>query len=310
MYRLADETAGGQIRFHGKLKTLAIQVSLTSKPGFFAEVKSPHLAWTSRSSFDLYLSSDGKDYVFYGVAKDEVDENEKFYTHKFLEFDEEKEFDLLLNFPLYVGVDTVLIEVNEDAEISAPLYRFKDNKKIVIYGTSIQQGGCARRQEMCMSNLLSRWLDREVYNLGFNSSGKGEEEVAEVIAGIANIVTLIISIEGNCPDGEWLYEKLREFICIFRQRQPNMPIVVMPFMICGREILHSGLMGKRMELRKIQARIVEDFCAAGDNNLYLFIPDVNKNKVKSHSVWHECTVDGLHYNDLGSTGGQRICVNI
>ena len=93
VYRLADETAGGQIRFHAKLKTLSIQVSLASKPGFFAEVKSPHLSWTTRSSFDLYLSKDGKDYVFYGVATKGVGPDEKFYTHKFLELDEEEEFD-------------------------------------------------------------------------------------------------------------------------------------------------------------------------------------------------------------------------
>lgn len=299
VYRLADETAGGQIRFHAKLKTLSVQVSLASKPGFYSEVKAPHLAWTTRSSFDLYLSRDGKDYVFYGVATKGVGPDEKFYMHKFLELDEEEEFDVLLNFPLYGGVDKVLIGVNEEAEITAPHYQFKDEKKLVIYGTSIQQGACAGRAGMCMSNLLSRWLDREVYNLGFNSSGKCEAEVAEVIAGIEDMAALLIATEGNSPDGEWLNDKLRSFIRIFREKQPDTPVIIMPLLVSGREALRSRLMAERMNFREIQTRIVEDFRAEGDSNIYLFIQDVNKEKVAGHSVWHECTVDGLHYNDLG-----------
>ena len=39
VYGLADETAGGQIRFHGKLKKLTIQVSLAGKPLFFDNLK-------------------------------------------------------------------------------------------------------------------------------------------------------------------------------------------------------------------------------------------------------------------------------
>ena len=299
VYRLADETAGGQIRFHAKLKTLSIQVSLASKPGFFAEVKAPHMAWTTRSSFDLYLSKDGKDYVFYGVATKGVGPDEKFYTHKFLELDEEEEFDVLLNFPLYGGVDKVLIGVNEEAEISTPHYRFKDDKKLVIYGTSIHQGACAGRAGTCMSNLLSRWLDREVYNLGFNSSGKGEAEVAEVIAGIEDMAALLICMEGNCPNGEWLNDKMRAFIRIFREKHPDIPVIIMLHMASGCDVLHPRLKSERMNFREIQTRIVEDFHAEGDGNVYLFMQDVDKEKIAGHSVWHECTVDGSHYNDLG-----------
>ncbi len=303
VYGLADETAGGQIRFHGKLKKLCIRVSLAAKPGYFAEAKKAHMAFVTQSAFDLYLSEDGKDYVYYSVALG-MDEHTRYYESKFFEFDEAVEYDFLLNFPLYGGVDKILIGVDDDAEISAPGYHFKDDKKIVLYGTSVQQGACAGRPGMDMANLISRLLDREVYNLGFNSSGKAEAEVAKVIAGIKDMGALIVSIEENCPDCDWLKLKLPAFLEIFRKEQPDTPVVIMPFIVSGKDTINPKQRVFRTECRRIQKRIVEEFRAKGDENVYLFLQEGEEQewtsrKINGHSIWHECTVDGVHYNDLG-----------
>ncbi len=298
VYELANETSGGQIRFHGKLKKLSIRVSLATKPGYFDNVMAPHLALTNKYGFDLYLSRDGKDYTFYGVSK-KYTWDTRHYTYSFLEFPQEEEFDFLLNFPLYGGVDRVEIGFDDEAEITAPHYQFRDSKKIAIYGSSIQQGGCAGRPGLSAGNLISRWLDKEVYNLGFNSSGKAEAEVARVVADIKDLSLLIISVEGNCPDEVWLDEKVREFIRIFREKNPAVPVVILPFMLSGQEMLHSTLGAQRMRFRAVQEKLVADLKAAGDDKLFLFIQDVKEENFENHSVWHECTVDGLHYNDLG-----------
>ncbi len=295
---LADETAGGQIRFHGKLKDIKIQVSLAAKPGFFEGVKAPHLTRTTKSAFDLYLSKDGKDYVFCSVAK--MQETDRFYTATLLDLQEPEELDVLLNFPLYGGVDKILIGVDDDAEISAPHYRFRNNKKIAIYGGSIQQGSSASRPGVCFSNLMSRWMDTEVYNLGFNSSGKAEPEVAQLISRIPDLSALVISVEGNCPDGPWLDEKLRGFLDIFREQYPTIPVIIMPFLTSGQDALHPWWGDQRKEFYRLQKQIVADRQAAGDKNIYLvpqddFIP----RELEGHSIWHECTVDGLHLTDLG-----------
>ena len=57
---------------------------------------------------------------------------------------------------------------------------------VVVYGTSITQGANASRPGMAYTNILSRRLNVEFVNLGFSGSGRGEPEVAEVIAGIPN----------------------------------------------------------------------------------------------------------------------------
>ena len=299
VYGLANETAGGQIRFHGKLKSLTIQVDLAAKPGYFDHVPGPHLAATTRRAFDLYLSKDGGEYIFCDVAKGFF-EGDKAYTRELLSLQEAAEFDFLLNFPLYGGVDKIMIGVDDDAEISAPHYQFRTDKKIAIYGSSIQQGACASRPGMGLSNILSRWLDTEFYNLGFNSSGKAEAEMAEVISQIPDLSALVISIEGNCPDGVWLDEKLRKFLEIFRTRYPELPVVILPFIVSGQESLKPENYKKRMAYREIQQKIVADRKAAGDENIYLLLQeDSIQRTFREHGIWHECTVDTLHYTDLG-----------
>jgi len=300
VYGLADETAGGQIRFHGKLKKLVIQVSLAGKPLFFDNTNTaPHLASTNKKAFDLYLSQDGKEYIFYNVAKG-MSEATSYYTNTFINWEEPQEFDFLLNFPLYGGVDKILIGVDDEAEISAPHHQFCTDKKVAIYGSSIQQGACASRPGMGLSNILSRWLNTEVYNLGFNSSGKAEAEMADVISQIPDLSALIISIEGNCPDGQWLDEKLRRFLELFRERYPQLPIIILPFILSGLESLVKGPHDKRMLYRQIQQKIVADRNAAGDENIYVLLQDdAMEREFAGHSVWHECTVDALHYTDIG-----------
>lgn len=299
VYGLADETAGGQIRFHAKFKELSLQVSRMAKPGFFDHVKSPHLAEVTRGAFDLYLSKDGKDFIFYDVSKN-MTNDPKHYVRKLVSLEEPEEFDVLLNFPLYGGIDKVLIGLDDEAEVSAPWHRFKDDKKLVIYGSSIQQGACASRPGMGMSNLLSRWLNREVYNLGFSSSGKAEPEMAHIIADIPDTAALIISVEGNCPDSQWLDEKVRGFLEIYRQKKPTTPVILLPFIVSGLFALTPAKLRRRMTDRAIQQKIVEERRAAGDENIYCLLQEDDvEREMDGNSMWHEITVDGLHYSDLG-----------
>jgi len=296
---LANETAGGQIRFHAKFKELRIQASLNAKPGFFDHIRAPHTAETTKKSFDLYLSRDGKDFVFIDVSKN-IDGTENFYDRRMIYLEEEQDLDVLIVFPSYGGVDKVLIGLNDEAVVSAPWHKFDDDRKIVVYGGSIQQGASASRNGMGMSALLSKWFNLEAYNLGFNSSGKSEPEVAEVIAEIDNPAVLLISTEGNCPSSEWLEEKLAAFIDTYRKKHPETPIVVLPFIVGGKDTFVPWMIERRMKDREIQRKIVDDRKNAGDKNIYLYCLDEDIPKeVNGHSIWHEVTVDGLHYNELG-----------
>ena len=80
-----------------------------------------------------------------------------------------------LYFPLYNSVSWMEISVPEKSELAALPVR--NDKPIVIYGTSIAQGGCATRPGLAWTNILDRKIDHPVLNLGFSGNGRLEPEV-------------------------------------------------------------------------------------------------------------------------------------
>ncbi len=303
VYYLADETAGGQIRFHGKIKQLTLRVSLASRPRYFdlkAKNKSPHLAGTTKFGFDIYVSREGGEYEFIATTTNFY-EDDLYYESSPIKTEEAIEADFLINFPLYGAVDKVLLGFDDEAEITVTGKDFVDEKKIIMYGMSIEQGACASRPGMCDSNILSRWFGREVINLGFNSSGKCEAEVAEVISEIDNVAAITVSTDGNSPDEVWLDEKLREFIRIYRKKHPRTPIIVTPSIDGLRDFIIKEEHEFRVKMVEAQERVVSDLRAAGDENLYLLHEgrEVMDESFEGHSLWHECLVDGAHKTDLG-----------
>ncbi len=91
-----------------------------------------------------------------------------------------------MNFPLYNGVKSIYIGIDENSKLENP-EMVSTSGKIIIYGTSITQGGCVSRPEIVYSNILSRKLGMEFINLGFSGNGKGEPELAHLINEISDV---------------------------------------------------------------------------------------------------------------------------
>ena len=85
----------------------------------------------------------------------------------------------MLYLPLYDTCDSLYIGVNEGAAVKAStLDSPQKDGYIIMYGTSILQGGCASRPGMVFTSILGRMLDRQVMNLGFSGNGQLDTEVA------------------------------------------------------------------------------------------------------------------------------------
>ena len=69
-------------------------------------------------------------------------------------------------FPLYGGIAEFALGLDPDARIEAPT-PWRDPRPLVVYGTSVTQGGCASRPGMSPTNLLSRRWNVPVLNFGF-----------------------------------------------------------------------------------------------------------------------------------------------
>jgi len=77
-------------------------------------------------------------------------------------------------------------------------------------------------------------------------------------------------------------------------------VILLPFIVSGLFALTPAKLQRRMTDRAIQQKIVADRRAAGDENIWCMLQedDVERD-MDGHSMWHEITVDGLHYSDLG-----------
>ena len=279
---LANNTAGGQLLFRTDSKRLAIRVELTAPAGMY------HMPATGQCGFDCYLGAPGKK-SFAGTAK--FDHTKLSYEHLFYGRESGKMEDITLNFPLYQGVKNILIGVDPKSGLFPPSpYR---NGKIVFYGTSITQGGCASRPGMAYTNILSRRFNREFINLGFSGNGRGEPELARLILEIENPACFVLDYEANCFSTELLKRTLPEFISILRSGHPKIPLLVISRIPWQHESATQSRkdFGKRREFERDTVKQLEK---AGDRRIY-FLDGSNLLGADAH----ECTVDGAHPTDLG-----------
>lgn len=196
----------------------------------------------------------------------------------------------MIHLPLYNGIESFSLGINDGAKIEAPPPHRLSDKPVVFYGTSITHGGCASRPGLGFVNVIGRELDVEVVNLGFSGSGVMEYEMSEHIARIdASCYVLdclwnmsldrktspLRSVEGN-------YEP---FIRNLRARRPHVPII----MAEQCDVFMGPPNAKDVFIRKLYEKLL----AEGWKKLY-YLP-----KSGMYSGDREGTVDGCHPNDLG-----------
>lgn len=282
--QLADCTSGGQICFQSDTRKLAVRVKLTGKANM------PHMPSTGQCGFDCYIGVPGQK-RFINAAKYNIEDSG--YEILLLEADEAENRNITLNFPLYQGVEEVLIGIDEEAKIMPPL-PYESEKKIIFYGTSITQGGCATRPGMSFTNILSRRINYEFINLGFSGNGKGEPNMARIITEINNPACLVLDYEANCVDTPTFAETLPEFIRIYREVYPYVPILVLSKFKYSREMVNSRFEQWRIERKELQLNTVEQFRLKGDSNIFFY-----DGEDMLGEDFDECTVDGAHPTDLG-----------
>jgi lysophospholipase L1-like esterase len=283
--QLANATAGGQIRFRTDSTKVAVRVRLAG-PANMA-----HMPATGQCGFDIYLGDPGRQ-VYYYTGK--FDRTLQSYEVLLADLERGPVYSITLNFPLYQGVEKVEVGLEPGAQVLPPL-PYASDRRVIIYGTSITQGGCASRPGMCYSNILSRRINLEFINLGFSGNGKGEPQVARTIATIPNPALFVLDHEANCSDHDQLGRTLPEFIRILRQAHPAVPILAVSRIPFSTEVWHPKAVEKRLANRDLQRRTIEGLRAAGDANVHFLDGSV----LLGADNWEECTVDSVHPNDLG-----------
>ena len=202
-----------------------------------------------------------------------------------------KEFMIYL--PLYDGVTAMDIVVDSGAVITPGNPSIIDkNTKIVAYGTSILQGGCASRTGMASTNIISRDLNCEVVNLGFSGEGKMDFALARALAQIPDVDCYVLDPVPNCT--EMMCDTLTyDFVNIIRTLRPEVPLVMVegPIYPYARYDSYFGnyLPKKNAAFRRNYERLK----AENSENLY-YVTSENLDGVEDDG-----TVDGIHLTDLG-----------
>ncbi|MDO4319722.1 MAG: SGNH/GDSL hydrolase family protein [Bacteroidales bacterium] len=195
--------------------------------------------------------------------------------------------------PLYDGVERLWIKVDSGAVITPGRPDIIDrDRRIVAYGTSIMQGGCASRSGMASTNIIGRELNAEVINLGFSGDGKMDNCMARAMATIDDVDLYILDPVPNCT--EMMCDTLTyDFVRILADARPHTPILMVagPIYPYARYDSHFGeyLPAKNAAFRRNYDRLVAD----GYTNIYYIDSD------GMDGVEDDGTVDGIHLTDLG-----------
>lgn len=173
VWNLSENSAGLAIHFYTNAEKIEIRYDVTGGHAM------DHMPATGKSGVDLYaIDSDGK----WRVATDKYRFSDTI-TYSFNTLAQSKYhkqgFEYRLFLPLYNSVKWMEIGVPDSAELE--FIPVLEEKPIVVYGTSIAQGGCASRPGMGWTNILSRKLDYPVINLAFSGNGPLEKELVDLL---------------------------------------------------------------------------------------------------------------------------------
>lgn len=250
-----------------------------------------HMADTGLKGADLYRLGDDGSWLYVNTVRPYTDNGTKTVTKDFVENMDGDMHEYLVYFPLYDGVIDFNIGVDSAAVIQKPIIdNPRSNRKIVMYGTSILQGGCSTRTGMCSTNMLQRDLNCEVVNLGFSGEGKMDMDIAKALAQIENVDAYVLDPIPNCT--EMMCDTITYgFVNYLRQARPEVPIVMVETEIYPYAKFNSYfekyLPAKNAAFRKNY----EKMKAENPNNLYYVDCE--------GLIDDEGTVDGIHLTDVG-----------
>ena len=130
-------------------------------------------------------------------------------------------------------------------------------------------------------------------NLGFSGNGRGEPALAHLITQISGTRCIILDYEANA--GKSIKESLEPFVDVLREKHPDVPILIMSKIRYADTREGSTQYLKWMQLRDFQRDLVKERRSAGDKHIHFL-----DGSTILGDYYDECTVDGVHPNDLGS----------
>lgn len=288
VYYLGTNSAGMAIRFASDAPAINVKWNSLYKNAM------NHMTPTGIRGLDLYTMLPDSSWTFVNSARPNL--NDKHTSTTVIANMDPVMREYLLYLPLYDGIDSLYIGIDSDYTLRAPINNLlvpgpDCPRPIVMYGTSLLQGGCANRPGMAHSNILTRRLNRPMLNFGFSGNGQLDLEIAEILAAVPDPAMYILDFVPNVNEQQ-IEEQMIPFVEIIERAHPGVPILFpedprFPHARFDHKMRHE------VDYRNLLTKEKFDILAARYPNLY-FLPSVD---FAGHD--HEAFVDGIHYTDLG-----------
>ncbi len=285
VWGLSHNSAGEYIEFTSTAKMMTVRYQVSGA------VSMPHMPSTGVSGLDLYAHNEkgiwdwapGK-YSF----KDTI-------TYTFNNLAEKHGRIFRLYLPLYNSVKWLEIGVEKDQTVT--FLPINTQKPIVVYGTSIAQGGCASRPGLAWPSIFGRKINTPVINMAFSGNGRLETPILNHISQIDAKLFILdcmpnLGLRTLYPEDE-VRKRVNEALTTLRKSQPNTPILFVEHSGGGNDHLLDTARNKEFKISsQIITKIYNELKAKGIKNIHLLT-----NKNINMSI--EATVDGTHPNDIG-----------
>ncbi len=277
LWDLSHNSAGLLIRFITNSPEVVVRYKVSGS------IALAHMPATGVSGVDLYAKTSSGEWQWYRGGRPYG----KTITSKFKYLPEKDDYhtkgrEYRLYLPLYNSVDSLEVGVVEGSRFEPLPARIE--KPIVVYGTSIAQGGCASRPGMAWTAILERYMDRPLINLGFSGNGLLEKEIINLIARIEAKVYILDClpnlIVGKKYPADDVYNRIRRSVEFLKSKRPEIPILLVD---------HASV---RPNLNEVSHRAFADLRASGIKGLFLLTHD-------EIGLYYDSFVDGTHPTDYG-----------
>lgn len=284
LWKLSRNSAGLSLCFRSNAPEITVRYSTVSKNfGMF------HMPPTGVSGVDLF-ATDIEGRKVWCAPKFPIEFKDTInYIYQNLTYQPRNKcsYEYQLFLPLYNSVEWLEIGVPQGAEIV--FHKRNLERPIVVYGTSIAQGACASRPGNAWTNILQRWTDHPVVNLGFSGNGKMEAELFELLDQIdarMYIIDCVPNLSLKMP----IVERTVKGVKMLR-RHHDCPILLVEHSGNPQEMTSESKFYHRQldaELRKAYRQLLD----AGVKDIY-YMPH------EEFSFTLDEMVEGVHPNDAG-----------
>jgi len=288
MWDLGRNSAGLYIRFRSNSTQIRARWRSLSPRQYM-----PHMADVGDSGLDLYILTETDGWRFAGSGFEWGGRDKEVKNKTMVSNMEPSMREYMLYLSLYNGISSLEIGVDEGAVIEAPsIDSPRSDRPIVMYGTSILQGGCASRPGMAFTAILGRKLDREIINLGFSGNAWLDYEIAEYITRAQNPALIVLDYVPNST-AEMIDERGECFFRIVRQAFPDVPVIFVEDPTFPHTRFDRNMLEEVTSKNEAQKALYRRLKKAGEKKLYY----VDTEGMIGEDG--EATVDGIHLTDLG-----------